>query len=45
MEDRIDLLNNDNIDDSCLGIKGLNLNFRGNGAFAKIILSVKIGLK
>ena len=40
VEDRLEFLNNDNIDDPCLGIKGLHLNVRGKAVFAKNILSV-----
>ena len=40
VEDRLEFLNNDNIDDHCLGIKGLHLNVRGNAVFAKHILTV-----
>ena len=40
VEERLEFLNNDNIDDHCLGIKGLHLNVRGNAVFAKHILTV-----
>ena len=40
VEDRLEFLNNDNIDDPCLEINGLHLNVRGKAVFAKNILSV-----
>ena len=36
-ENLIDYINNGNIDESCLGIKQLHLNKKGNAIFAKNI--------
>ena len=38
-ENLIDDIDNDNIDDSCLGVKQLHLNKEGNAMFAKNIIT------
>ena len=38
-ENLIDYIDNDNIDDSCLGVKQLHLNKKGNVIFAKNIIT------
>ena len=40
VEQRLDFFNNSNVDNSCLGQKGLHLNLRGNAAFAKNLLQI-----
>ena len=40
VEQRLDLFSNSNVENCCLGRKGLHLNLRGNAVFAKHLLQV-----